>query len=177
MSKPTNDDAFTGPYIAVPVREQSVVLGLLLLSADSSCHQLVHADVQAAIAGHFNAALQLAKFGIPTETPAGRLPPQQVAVQHEPSNNSVFINGVYLIKGVAAQILLKLLGDYLSTGRTEFSNRDLRLAPALRRTHNLEVRLSMLQARLAMHDAGVLIEKIARGRFRLRVDKQLSLTQ
>lgn len=47
-------------------------------------------------------------------------------------SDSVFVNGHYLIKGVAGAIFWKLVSDYAELGRTEFSNRVLRLGPAVR---------------------------------------------
>ncbi|HEY3050043.1 MAG TPA: GAF domain-containing protein, partial [Polaromonas sp.] len=96
------------------------------------------------------------------------------------ANDSVFINDAYLIKGVAGAIFWKLVNDYAERGRTEFSNRELRLDPAIRLpnvTDNLEARLLLLQRRLAEHSPHLRIEKIGRGRFRLAVQRPLELTE
>ena len=53
-------------------------------------------------------------------------------VRHFAANDSVFINDDYLIKGVAGAIFWKLLRDYVQAGRTEFTNRELRLDPSIR---------------------------------------------
>jgi hypothetical protein len=89
-------------------------------------------------------------------------------------DNSVFLDDVYLIRGVAGAILWKLVVEYLRTGRREFTNRELRLAPELRLPDvqdNLEVRLLLLQRRLAEQDAPIRLEKAGRGRMRLNVDR------
>jgi hypothetical protein len=94
------------------------------------------------------------------------------------ANDSLFIGEDYLIKGVAGAILWKLLNDHQRHGRTEFSNRELRLAPDIRLpdiSDNLEARLILLRRRLAERCDGVALEKTGRGRFRLRVDRPLTL--
>lgn len=94
------------------------------------------------------------------------------------ADGSVFFDDDYLIKGVAGAILWKLLSDHATAGRTEFSNRELRLAPELRLpdvTDNLEARLVLLSRRLVDRDAAVRLEKTGRGRFRLCVRRPLLL--
>jgi adenylate cyclase len=71
-----------------------------------------------------------------------------------------------------------LVADYTERGRTEFSNRELRLDPRVRLPDvgdNLEGRLLLLARRLVERDACVRIEKTGRGRFRLAVARPLSL--
>ena len=99
-------------------------------------------------------------------------------LRHFPHGDSVFIDDEYLIKGVAGAIFMKLVRDHLETGRTEFSNRELRLAPELRLpdvSDNLEARLILLQRRLAERSACVQIAKCGRGRFRLEVGRPLRI--
>jgi hypothetical protein len=100
-----------------------------------------------------------------------------VAVRHYAVDDSVFLNDDYLIKGVAGAILAKLLREYRETGRTDFTNRELRLDPTLKLpdlSDNLEARLVLLHRRLAERSPYVQIERTGRGRFRLRVGCQLS---
>jgi hypothetical protein len=90
----------------------------------------------------------------------------------------VFIDHDYLIKGVAGAIFWKLVRDYAHHGRTEFSNRELRLAPDIRlpdAAENLEARLILLQRRLTERCDFLRIEKTGRGRFRLAVARPLAL--
>lgn len=93
-------------------------------------------------------------------------------------SHSVFADGQYVIKGVAGAILWHLLTEYQHSGRTEFSNRQLRLNPAIGLpdvVDNLEARLILLRRRLAEQNLGVDLEKAGRGRLRLRVERQLQL--
>ncbi|MGE0013139.1 MAG: GAF domain-containing protein [Azoarcus sp.] len=105
---------------------------------------------------------------------------QAVTVRHYAENDSVFLDGDYLIKGVAGSIFLALVRDYVEKGQMDFSNRELRLDPRIRLpeiSDNLEARLILLARRLVERDAPLRIEKTGRGRFRLRVQRPLSLVQ
>lgn len=101
-----------------------------------------------------------------------------VTVRHYRENDSVFLDEDYLIKGVAGSIFLTLVHDYIDQGRTEFTNRELRLDARIRLpdvSDNLEARLVLLSRRLTERAACVGIERTGRGRFRLRVDRPLKL--
>jgi GAF domain-containing protein len=93
-------------------------------------------------------------------------------------DGSLFLDGDYLIKGVAGRLLWSLLGHYQSEGRDEFTNKEVRLDPTLELPDfrdNLESRLILLKRRLDERQAPIRIEKTARGRFRLIVDNELRL--
>jgi adenylate cyclase len=101
-------------------------------------------------------------------------------VRRNPVDCSIFINGNYLIRGVAGAILWRTLGDYQRTRRTEFSYRELRLDSSLRLpdfADNLASRLILLQHRLEQQCPGIEIHKRARGRFELRVHHALELLE
>jgi adenylate cyclase len=101
-----------------------------------------------------------------------------VLVRHFPENDSIFLGDDYLIKGVAGSIFLALVRDFTDKGRTDFTNRELRLDPRIRLPDigdNLEGRLLLLSRRLDERKAGVNIEKTGRGRFHLRLDRPILL--
>ncbi|MBL0418782.1 GAF domain-containing protein [Ramlibacter sp. AW1] len=107
----------------------------------------------------------------------GHAPP--LRVRFFEVDSSVFLDDEYVIKGVAGAVLWTLVSEYQATGRTEFTNRELRLRPALRLpdlNDNLEARLVLLRRRLAERRSDLQIEKIGRGRLRLQLQRGLELT-
>ncbi len=103
----------------------------------------------------------------PPAAEGGRRP---ISIRHFAQDDSVFLDNDYLIKGVAGAIFWKLVRECVRDGRTDFTNRELRLDPALRLpTHaeNLEARLVLLQRRLAERGLGIRLERVGRGQLRL----------
>ena len=93
-------------------------------------------------------------------------------------DGSTFLDGDYLIKGVAGRILWALLGHHDREGRVEFSNREMRLDPSLDLPpfrDNFESRLILLKRRLDEREAPIRIEKTSRGCFRLVVEGPVAL--
>ena len=84
------------------------------------------------------------------------------------------------ILAIAHRDLAKLLREHQVARRTDFTNRELRLDPALKLpeiSDNLEARLVLLQRRLAERSPHLRIEKTGRGRFRLHVACQVSVVE
>jgi GAF domain-containing protein/pyridoxamine 5'-phosphate oxidase-like protein len=111
-------------------------------------------------------------------TPSGRDDDTRTHVRYFTVDGSTFVDGDYLIKGVAGRILWSLLRQYEDEGRTEFSNREVRRDPTLEMPEyrdNLESRLILLKRRLEEREVPIRIEKTGRGRFRLDVDCSLRL--
>jgi hypothetical protein len=115
----------------------------------------------------------------PTATsPAPEPSGPRTKVRFFPVDGSTFLDGDYLIKGVAGRILWKVLGQYEAEQRDEFTNKEMRLDPSLELPDfrdNFESRLVLLKRRLDERDAPIRIEKTGRGRFRVVVDGRLEL--
>jgi adenylate cyclase len=116
-----------------------------------------------------------ARQGSPARPPSSE---RSVRVRHFEVDGSTFLDGDYLIKGVAGRLLWSLLRQYNEEGRVEFSNREVRLDPSLELPQfrdNFENRLVLLKRRLEERRAPIRIEKGGRGRFRLVVDAAVLL--
>lgn len=118
--------------------------------------------------------------GAPPEEPAVAPPGETVRVTYYQADDSVFVAEEYVIKGVPGRILWKLLCEHASSGRTTFTNRELRLDESLGLpvgNDNLEARLLVLRKRLASIGGAVGLERVARGRLQLRLGRPLALEE
>jgi hypothetical protein len=84
------------------------------------------------------------------------------------------------VKGVPGRILWSLLREHVATGRTLFSNRELRLDESLglpAGNDNLEARLLVLRRRLADRGTPIGLERVGRGRLELTASRPLRLDE
>ena len=174
--------------LAIPIRARERTLGVLCVqSAQPYGFSDQDEWVLRVITDHLaSAALvssQLTELLPSRERPAASAPAPAgppILIRHYAHDHSVFIDGDYLIKGVAGAILWKLLSAYARNGRTQFTNRELRLdrdigLPEL--SDNLEARLVLLKRRLDDRASILRIEKEGRGRLRLVVSRPVGLQE
>jgi adenylate cyclase len=173
--------------VAVPIVQCGRTIGVLFCeSRDAMSFSYNSEDALAIVADHFGSTFALLEQHEGLTLPSPRIMPQVPAaadalvVRHYPADNSVFLDGDYLIKGVAGAIFRKLVCEFVGEGRDEFTNRELRLDPVLRLpafSENLEARLVLLNRRLAERSTEVKIEKCGRGRFRLVSSRPLAIEE
>ena len=178
--------AQSASQLAVPIVAGGRSIGVLYVeSPEDSRFGYDDEDALVALAGQLGTAIVLHQQAAEAGEDPARTEPGKAAVagpaavvKHYAANDVVFVDDDYLIKGVAGAILWKLVRDYATGQRTEFTNRELRLDPALRLpdvSDNLEARLVLLARRLAERCEFLRIEKTGRGRFRLCVTRPLEL--
>jgi len=170
--------------MAVPIIAQQQLLGVLYV--ESPFDMRFGYDEEDALAvlatqiGNLMLQLQLtpdteiSAIATPIPSPSGA----PAEVRYYAQNHSVFLDGDYLIKGVAGAIFWTLAQDYVGNGKRTFSNRQLRLDQRIRLpelSDNLEARLILLSRRLQERSACVRIEKCGRGQFELVVQRPLTL--
>lgn len=175
--------------LAVPLASHGQVTGVLAAeSAHMSAFDAGHQAALEVIAVLIGNALGLERLsdalpdiGPLTAGPAATAPsiPDEppVTVRFYATDGSTFLDGEYLVKGVPGRLLWKLLHE-TARGQTTFTNREVRLDPALELPayrDNFESRLILLRRRLDERQAPFRIETTGRGRFRLDVSRPIEL--
>lgn len=173
--------------LALPILANDTLLGVLYVeSPDANRYGYDEEDALATLTTQIGSMLRHWQDPIesepaaPGEMAASPATGAPLLVRRYAENDSIFIGDHYLIKGVAGCILWRMLNDHVRDGRSEFTNRELRLDPSLKLpdfSDNLEARLALLNRRLADRCDALHLHKIGRGRFRLEVRRPLKLAE
>ncbi|OKO76352.1 histidine kinase [Bradyrhizobium sp. NAS80.1] len=166
--------------MAVPLLAQGIVRGVLFVeSRERLAFGAVHEMALGMVAEQSALALALcetlASEAAPTAPQAApeRVSSRVIQVLHHHFDDSIFIDSAYVIKGVAGRLLAFMLDVYIKEGRSQFTNREIRLAEALRLPEikdNLETRLLLLRRRLDEKNLPVRLCHEGRGKVRLAID-------
>jgi adenylate cyclase len=110
----------------------------------------------------------------------GSLAQGSSVVKYYKSDDSIFIDDAYLIKGIPGRLLWKLLRAFVGTGRVAFTNKEIRLDAGMRLPDikdNLETRLILLRRRLVERCEFVRLVHTGRGKLHLEVHRSLTLKE
>jgi hypothetical protein len=171
---------------AVPLLSHGELTGVLYLESERAGDFGPGSDrLLRILGGHLAAALAVLQADrgesappepAPTGTPGG----EPLTVVYYQADDSVFVDGAYVVKGVPGRILWKLLGEHDADGRVSFTNRELRLDERLGLppgNDNLEARLLVLRKRLAALDCGIGLDRVGRGLLALHLDAPITLNE
>ena len=175
--------------IAVPLLSRSRLVGILALESKDPLAFLARENtLLTTIGSHLATAIdQLSRDpeDAPTErSKSAAAPASRSAATHRftfyRKDDSICVDGDYLIRNVPARILWRLLKQHREEGRSEFTNRELRLdswlgLPELK--DNLETRLILLRRRLEQKCPDVRLVPRGRGRFALEACAAIDLCE
>jgi adenylate cyclase len=175
-------------HLAVPLLVRERLVGVLALeSRNPATFATWHEAFLGIVADQVAAGIERLAVADVEEPAAGRRPPEPAPATRKrrsfvfyQNDDCVFVDGEYLIRNVPGRILWKLLKAHRDTGRSDFSNRELRLDPALGLPplrDNLESRLILLRQRLAQKCPDVRLPTRGRGRFAVEADCELALEE
>jgi hypothetical protein len=177
-------------HLALPLTVRGRLVGVLALeSRNAACFENWHEAFLGIVADQVAAGIdRLAASDVEDPVSAGRRAqasappaarPRRCFVFYQ-NDDCVFVDGQYLIRNVPGRILWKLLKTHQEGGRSEFTNRELRLDPGLGLPplrDNLESRLILLRQRLQQKCPDVRLPSRGRGRFAVEIDCELHLDE
>jgi adenylate cyclase len=179
--------ATAGSQLAVPALSLGQLVGVILVESPNADRfgELDQASLSivASLVASVIERLRHETHDAPSVVPPARHPgpavgERSVVIRHFADDGSTFVDNEYLIKGVAGRLLWSLLGHFDADGRSDFTNREMRLDPRLDLPDfrdNFESRLILLKRRLDEREAPIRIVTTGRGRFRLDVTRPVDL--
>jgi len=177
--------------IAVPLLTRGRLIGVLAVeSAEPLAFMSREDTLLTIVASHLGGCIEQLSRDT-EESPQGALarpqssralaaPPRSRSFCFFPQDDCVFVDGEYLIRNVPGRILWRLLTRHRDEGRTEFSNRELRMdswlgLPEIK--DNLECRLILLRKRMEQKCPDIRLVPRGRGRFTLETDVVIALSE
>jgi hypothetical protein len=174
--------------LAVPLLAHNYLLGVLCLqSEEAGRFTAIDERLSLVAARQIAATMAMIRLRAAVEPPdeprpdrlgvANQTGPCSL-IKHYESDDSVFVDDAYVVKGVPGRILRKIVYAYLSNGRCEFTNKEIRLDSTLQLPDfkdNLETRLILLRRRIEERCDFLQIVSTGRGRFRFNVKRRLRL--
>lgn len=177
--------------LAVPLQARGRLVGVVAVeSPDSAAFQAKEETLLAIIGGQLAAGIDqlgreieeaaLSEPARPARVQTSSVPSRTRAFCFFLADDCVFVDGEYLIRNVPGRILWRILQQHRDEGRTEFTNRALRMdawlgLPELK--DNLESRLILLRKRLEQKCPDIRLVQRGRGRFALETDVAIALSE
>lgn len=172
--------------LVLPLEARGELLGVLCLQSSEPGWFLAGDESRMlVVARHLAASMVAVGFAAADASAASSVsvPPLRttgngVTIRYYPSDDTVFIDDVYLVKGVPGRIFYGLLQMYVQQRRQDFTNREIRLDATLKLPEfqdNLEARLILLRRRLEERSDVVRLERAGRGRLHLSVARPIAL--
>jgi adenylate cyclase len=171
--------------IAVPILARDRLLGVVCVQS-AQAGSLAPGDEQALSTLARYLATSILLLGVSAEDSSPRPPARRpsgtrgLQIRYHSSDDSVFLDEEYLIKGLPGRILVRLLAVYEQDGRVDFTNKELRADDSLQLSDyrdNLEARLILLRRRLEERTDALRLTRSGRGRFRLEVTRPFQLVR
>ena len=183
--------------LGVPLMVRGELVGVLCIESETPYRFHEEDKTSIELLGSYLAiAIQNMQLQEPEDAPAASLrddragngaadaataaPATKREVTYYKGEEVVMLDGDYLIRSLPARILWKLLSAHKSEGRSEFTNRELRLDKSLNLPDfkdNLETRLLLLRRRLDQKSPDIRLMPKGRGRFALELSSELKLVE
>ncbi len=189
---PVPTSAATRSRLAVPAVSRNEVLGVVVVeSSRSAAFDATDESVVGVVAALIADMIDRSRsdgsddfVALPVAAPEsqrGDLPVPSDRATHVrffQSDGSVFLDGEYLIRGVAGRVLWSMARRHEQTGQNEFTTKELRLDKSLELPgyrDNLDTRIILLKRRLDEGEAPIRLARIGRGRVALLLSGTLDL--
>lgn len=183
--------------LGIPLLARGELIGVLCIETDATYrfHEEDRACVEV-LGGYLAIAIQNALLRESTDADAPEEPgaacplparakaatpaPASLEVTWYPADDCILVDGEYLVRGLPARILWKLLREHQADPAVEFTNRRLRLDKSLELPafkDNLESRLILLRRRLEERCPAIAVQPTGRGRFRVALGAEVRLRE